>query len=395
MVRQMPVPAPADDPTVRALLDAARTVAADAGALVEPLVAVSSPSGDHPGFERCVDVVVAALPDDAVVERVPCSTTGSAPDLLVRLRGTGGARIVLLGHLDTVVPHDRHRPLQRDGERWTGSGTFDMKGGDALAVGVLRAIATTTGVRSRFAEVALLLVADEEWRTEEFGHGPRFRDWDACLCFEGGERTPDGDEAVVVRRKAAAAITVRAAGRSAHAGSRPGDGRNALVALARVALTAAAAHDPEGPELLSVVPTMVTSGTALNVVPDDGELVIDVRAARIEALERVLASLPDELDDVTIDARFSRVWPGMDHREAAASVLERAGELLGRRVVASSRGGASDASHLASWTRVAIDGLGPLGGGAHAVDEHLDAGTLEDRAAVALAVLAGVIDHPS
>ncbi|MEV4419573.1 M20/M25/M40 family metallo-hydrolase [Patulibacter sp. NPDC049589] len=383
--------APATDTTVRSLLGAADTVAADAAALVGPLCAVSSPSGDHTGLEACVELVVAALPADAEVERLPCSTTGSAPDLLARIRGSGTARIVLLGHLDTVIPHDRHRPVEVDGDRWTGSGTFDMKGGDALAIGVLRALAATPGARALFAEAALLLVADEEWRTEEFAHGPRFQDWDACLCFEGGERTATGEEAVVVRRKAAAAITVVAAGVSAHAGSKPDDGRNALLALARVATTAAAAHDPSGPQLLSVVPTMVRSGTALNVVPDDGELVIDVRAAAIGSLEGFLASLPTELDGVALAPRFSRVWPGMDHRAASAPVLARAGALLGRPIVASSRGGASDASHLASWTRVAIDGLGPLGGGAHAIDEHVDAGTLRDRAAVALAVLAGVL----
>ncbi|WP_026911399.1 M20/M25/M40 family metallo-hydrolase [Patulibacter minatonensis] len=380
-----------DDPTARALLDASDAVASIAGDLIGPLVAVSSPSGDAPAFERCVDLVLAALPDDAEVERIPCSTAGSAPDLLARVRGTGTARVVLLGHLDTVIPHDRHRPVEQDGDRWTGSGTFDMKGGDALAIGLLDAVARTPGARDLFAEVALLLVADEEWRTEDFAHGPRFRDWDACLCFEGGERTATGDEAVVVRRKAAAAIAVTGAGVSAHAGSRPGDGRNALLALAEVARRAAASHEPSGPELLSVVPTMMRSGTALNVVPDDGELIIDVRAAEIASLERVLASLPDDVDGVGISSRFSRVWPGMDHRAAAAPVLDRAAALLGRPIAASSRGGASDASHLASWTRVAIDGLGPLGGGAHAVDEHVDAGTLRERAAVALAVLAGVL----
>jgi glutamate carboxypeptidase len=383
--------APVDDPTAQELLRSADAVAGDAGALIGPLVAVSSPSGDHAGLEACVELVVAALPTDAEVERIPCSTTGSAPDLLARVRGTGTARIVLLGHLDTVIPHDRHRPVERDGDRWTGSGTFDMKAGDALAIGLLRGVAATPAARARFAEIALLLVADEEWRTEEFAHGPRFQDWDACLCFEGGERTTDGDEAVVVRRKAAAAITIRATGRSSHAGSRPDDGRNALLALSRVALDLAASHDPHGRDQLSVVPTMVQSGTALNVVPDSGELVVDVRAAGISALEQVLASVPHERHEVTIDARFSRVWPGMDHREAAAPVLERAGALLGRPIVPSSRGGASDASHLAAWTRVAIDGLGPLGGGAHAVDEHVDAGTLRDRAAVALAVLAAVL----
>lgn len=380
-----------DEPTVRALLACAADVAADATGLLDPLVAVSSPSGDAAGFERCAALVLDAVPGAATVERPACSTPGGAPDLLVRLRGTGTRRVLLLGHLDTVVPDDRHRPVTRDGDVWTGSGTFDMKGGDALAVGVLRALATVDPDGAGFAEVALLLVADEEWRTAPFAHGATFAGWDACLCFEGGERTADGDEAVVVRRKAAAAIGVRAEGLAAHAGSRPDDGRNAILALARVALQAGAAHAPDGPERLSVVPTMVSGGTALNVVPDLAELVVDVRADEIGALERLLASLPDEVDGVALHAAFQRVWPGMDHRVPAAPVLARAGELLGRPIVASGRGGASDASHLALWVDVAIDGLGPLGGGAHALDEHVDGGTLKDRAAVALAVLAAVL----
>ncbi|WP_210494177.1 M20/M25/M40 family metallo-hydrolase [Patulibacter sp. SYSU D01012] len=377
--------------TLQALLDAAPRVADDAGALLGPLVGVSSPSGDVAGHEVCVALVRDALPPAAVVERLPCSTTGDAPDLLVRLRGTGTARVVLLGHLDTVVSHERHRPLERDGDRWNGSGTFDMKGGDALAVGVLRALADVPGASTLFAEVALLLVADEEWRSEPFAHGPLFRDWDACLCFEGGERTAAGEEAVVVRRKAAAAIRVDARGRAAHAGSRPDDGRNALLALAAIAREIAAHHDPSGPDRLSAVPTILRSGAAINVVPDAGELVCDLRADDVAPIERVLAGLPTEVDGVAVAARFGRVWPGMDHRRQAAPVLERAGALLGRPVHGAARGGASDASHLAPWVRVAIDGLGPLGGGAHADDEHVDGATLGDRAAVALAVLGAVL----
>lgn len=379
------------DATLQALLAAAPRVADDAGALLGPLVGVSSPSGDVAGHEACVAIVRDALPADAVVERLPCSTTGDAPDLLARLRGTGQGRVVLLGHLDTVVAHDRHQPLDRDGDRWSGSGTFDMKGGDALAVGVLRALAAVPGATALFEEVALLLVADEEWRSEPFAHGPLFRDWDACLCFEGGERTAAGEEAVVVRRKAAAAIRVEARGRAAHAGSRPDDGRNALLALAEVARRIAAHHDPSGPDRLSAVPTILRSGDALNVVPDAGELVCDLRADDVAPIERVLAGVPSDVDGVAIAARFGRVWPGMDHRRQAAPLLERAGALLGRPVHAASRGGASDASHLAPWVRVAVDGLGPLGGGAHAVDEHVDGGTLADRAAVALAVLGAAL----
>jgi glutamate carboxypeptidase len=371
------------------LRDTAEAVAADAFSLLEPLVNCSSVSGDVHGYERCVALVQAALPRQARTERIACSTASCAPDLLVHVRGTGSGRIVLLGHLDTVIPAERHRPLRQQSGRWCGSGTFDMKGGDALAVGLLRALAAQP---ERYAEVALLLVADEEWRSEPFVHGPRFDGWDACLCFEGGERTDDGSEGVVVRRKAAASIEVVAHGRSAHAGSRPDDGRNALLALATVAHRLAALHDPSGPGRLSVVPTIVHCGQAVNVVPADGRLTLDLRADEISVIERTLDQVPAELDGVVLDAAFGRRWPGMDHAERAAPVLERAAAMLGRPIVGRSRGGASDASHLAPWVDVAIDGLGPLGGGAHAEDEHIDGTTLTDRAAVAVAVAHAVLD---
>ena len=118
-----------------------------------------------------------------------------------------------------------------------------MKGGDVLALGVLRELARAPGDASQ--EVALLLVCDEEWRAGDFVHTERFAGWDACLCFEGGELTPDGDEAVVVQRKAAGTLQVLAHGRKAHSGSAPDKGANALLALASAAQAVAARHDPQ------------------------------------------------------------------------------------------------------------------------------------------------------
>ena len=95
-----------------------------------------------------------------------------------------------------------------------------MKGGVALSLGLLRALAA----RPELGEATLLLVNDEEWRVGPFAHGARFADYDACLCFEAGERDPRGDDAVIVRRKAAGTIRVRATGRSAHSGLGAGQG---------------------------------------------------------------------------------------------------------------------------------------------------------------------------
>src|SRR5918997_12399 len=104
---------------------------------LEALVAVSSPSGDRHAAEEAAAVAAALAPDDP-------------------------------------------QPLRREDDRLVGSGTIDMKGGDVLALGVLRALAHRRG---DFAEAALLLVCDEEWRTAPFGHAARFAGWDACLCF--------------------------------------------------------------------------------------------------------------------------------------------------------------------------------------------------------------------
>ena len=362
----------------------AEAIARRAERELEALVAVSSPSGDVHGAEECAAVCAALLPADAEVERPPCSSPGHAPDLLARVRGTGTRRILLLGHVDTVVAHAHHKPLRRDGDHLLGSGAVDMKGGVVLALGVLRALA---GRREDFAEAALLLVCDEEWRTARFVHAERFAGWDACLCFEAGELTPAGEEGVVVRRKAAGTIRVHAKGRAAHSGSAPDRGRNALLALAAAAQAVAACHAPDGPDHLTAVPTVLHAGDAFNVVPGRGELTCDLRADSDAAILGVRAAIPPDVGGVTLEPELMRLWPGMDAEAATVPLLERASGALGRPVVGVRRGGASDASHLAGAIPLTVDGLGPRGGKAHNPGEFVLAESLAARAQVALAVI--------
>src|SRR5450755_3264444 len=119
----------------------AADIARRSEAELEALVNISSPSGDVDGAERALALCASLLPDGARVQRPPCSTAGSAPDLIATVTGTGAARVMLLGHVDTVIGHDAHQALRRYGERLYGTGTVDMKGGDILALGVARALA--------------------------------------------------------------------------------------------------------------------------------------------------------------------------------------------------------------------------------------------------------------
>jgi glutamate carboxypeptidase len=366
----------------------AEAIAARAPRELEALVAVSSPSGDVHGAEEAAAVAAALAPGEADVERIPCSSPDHAPDLLIRLAGTGSRRILLLGHLDTVVSHEEHRPLRRADDRLVGSGTVDMKGGDVLALGVLRALVER---RADIAEAALLLVCDEEWRVGQFAHVPRFEGFDACLCFEGGQHADGGDDAVIVKRKAAATVRVVATGRSSHSGSAPDRGINALLALAGAAQAMAACHAPDGEDRLTAVPTVIRAGDAFNVVPGTGELICDVRADGLDAFARVLDAVPPEIGGARLEPTLMREWPGMDSRAATAALLERAGAAIGRPIVAAARGGASDASHFAPSIPLTVDGLGPHGGGAHAPHEYVLQSGLQPRAEVALALVDAVL----
>jgi glutamate carboxypeptidase len=366
----------------------AQAIAAHAERELEALVAISTPSGDRHGADEAVALVAALSPNEAAIERVPCSSADHADDVVVRLTGTGTRRVLLLGHLDTVIAHEEHRPLTRDGDKLVGSGAIDMKGGDVLAVGVLRALAARP---ADFAEVALLLVCDEEWRLGPFVHVPRFAAFNACLCFEAGQLAEDGLEAVVVRRKAAGTLRVAAHGRSAHSGSAPDKGVNALLALASAAQAIAESNDPHGPQRLTAVPTVLHVGDAFNVVPGSGELVCDLRADSLDAFDAVLEAVPETLGGARLEAQLVRQWPGMDARTTTGSLLEAAGAGLGRTIVGAGRGGASDASHFAAAIPLTVDGLGPRGGGAHAPHEYLLATSWQPRAEVALAVADAVL----
>jgi len=371
------------------IAEAAARIAARAPQELERLVAVSSPSGDVAGAEAAFAVAESLAPAGVRVHRSPCSSADHADDLILTLPGSAPrGRIMLLGHVDTVHSHEDHRALKDAGDTLVGAGSVDMKAGDVLALGVLRELAART---ESFQEVALLLVCDEEWRAGGFVHAERFAGWDACLCFEGGELTADGDEAVVVQRKAAGTLQVLAHGRKAHSGSAPDKGANALLALASAAQAVATRHDPHGAERLTAVPTVINCGEAFNVVPGAGELLCDLRADDVNTFDTVLAALPERVDGVRLQSALLRRWPSMDSRAQTAPLLAEAAARLGRPIVGVSRGGASDASYMAPHIPVTIDGLGPRGGGAHTPDEYIVADSLRSRAEVALAIVAATL----
>jgi glutamate carboxypeptidase len=189
-----------------------------------------------------------------------------------------------------------------------------------------------------------------------------------------------------VQRKAAGTLRVSAHGRAAHAGSNPDAGANALLAVAEAAVAAGRLHDPHGAEALSVVPSRIRSGEAINVVPAEGRLIIDARARHERSFSTVIEAIPSSSHGAVLEAELLRSWPGMDSRAATAPVLEEATVELGRPIVGVARGGASDASHFAATIPLTIDGLGPRGGHAHSPEEFVHGPSMRERTEVAMAI---------
>ena len=182
-------------------------------------------------------------------------------------------------------------------------------------------------------------------------------------------------------------------GRSAHSGSAPEKGANALLALASAAQSVAALHDPHGAAHLTSVPTVVRSGEAFNVVPAAGELLCDLRADELaDVRHRARRAAGEPSTACAWRREFLRRWPGMDSRDADRAAARRPPrERLGRPIRGADRGGASDASYLAPVIDVTVDGLGPRGGGAHTPGEYILEASLRERAEVALALAAAVL----
>lgn len=354
------------------------------------LVACESPSADLAAVARSADVVA----------RVGERRLGASPERLVvdgrtHLRwrlGDGPSRVLLVGHHDTVWPvgsletHPCTVEDGPDGGVLRGPGCLDMKAGLALA---LHAAAGREGV-------TVLVTGDEEVGSPTSRElvEEEARAADAVLVLEAS--APGG--ALKTERKGVSLYDVRVTGRAAHAGLEPERGVNASVELAHQLLAVAALGDPSLGT--TVTPTAARSGTTTNTVPAAASFAVDARVRttaeqdRVDAALRALRPVTGGAV-VTVDGGPNR--PPLD-AASSALLLERVRRVaagLGQpepRAVAV--GGASDGNFAAGVGTPTLDGLGAVGGGAHADDEHVLLAPLVPRAQLLRALVADLLAAP-
>jgi glutamate carboxypeptidase len=363
---------------------------------LETMVNIDCGSYTPDGVNRIADLVTDALrADGAETERIPHRPGDDAAqlgDLVIGRFAGDGPRILLIGHMDTVFDAGTaaERPFRIEGDRAHGAGVTDMK------AGLLAGLHAVAALHEAGARPAITFVANPD---EEIGspfstaHIRRLApDHDAVLVLECARANGD----IVSARKGIADYHLTIVGRAAHAGVEPEKGRSAILEAASqvVALHALNGRWPT----VTVNAGVIHGGTRPNVVAERCELQVDLRAATTDAFDAAaaevarLASAPT-VPDVSIDLRRIASHPPMEKTEVSARLVDQAvaiaGE-LGFSLRDAATGGASDANTTAALGIPTIDGLGPVGGDDHSVDEWLDVTSIGPRTTLLAALLARI-----
>ena len=302
---------------------------------------------------------------------------------------------LVVGHFDTVWPVGtvEERPFRIDGNVIHGPGSFDMKGGLAQLIVALR---TLRDLRLETPVVPVVFVnADEEIGSRSSTHYIRMLARRASRAYvlepALGER---GD--IKTARKGIGRFTITVYGKAAHAGLDPQSGASAILELSHVIQKLFALNDVERGITVNV--GTIDGGIQPNIVAPHSKAVVDVRVPTVAAgneIDYIIHSLTPTNPDIRlhIEGRIGR--PSMEptlRNQKLWQQVRAAGDELGIELHDTHAGGGSDGNTTSQFTAT-VDGLGPVGAGAHAMHEHLLVDkTLERAALLTLLLTAPAMD---
>jgi glutamate carboxypeptidase len=370
---------------LRELLEWTRARTGEMAALLLELVGIESPSTDATGVATLAARLARAL-DEAGLRPEVVPVPAAGPILRARSTASGPA-VMLLGHLDTVWPLGTvaRRPARIAGDRLSGPGAYDMKGGLVVVVYALRALAA----RGARLPATVFFTPLEEVDCEPYRHVMEAEMAASAAVLDFEPAWPGG--AVKTARKGSGSFVLRAHGRASHAGADLSRGVNAILELARQCLEISTLTDLERGTSANV--GVIRGGLRANVVPDLAEAEVDVRFWKREdglRLESALRALRPRDPRVTLDLEGGLHYPPLERSPAVVRVFEAARAAaaeLGLDLQEVATGGASEASFAGALGLPTLDGLGPDGDGAHAEDEHVLIPSLPERAALVAGLL--------
>lgn len=363
-------------------------------AMLREMVEIESPSDDPVAVTRMAEWVADRVAPFAQVKFFPGGKYGRHLRCNFKLKGAPrDRRILAVGHCDTVWPQGAlaTMPFREEAGRLYGPGIFDMKGGISyflMAMEAMRELALKPA-----GGITLWLVSDEEVGslssralTETEARGASL-----ALLLEPAM----GEEGKLkTARKGTGLYRLTVTGKAAHSGIDFAAGASAVNELARqIGVIGGFTDLAKG---VTVNAGVVKGGTKSNVVAAEAELTGDIRFWKTrdgEAVVRKLLRLKplDARCRLQIEASLNR--PALERTKAVQRAFQHArriGAELGLDLLEASTGGASDGNFIGALGVPVLDGLGAVGDGAHAVNEHLIASAMPQRAAL----LAGLLSRP-
>lgn len=348
------------------------------------LVNIESGSKDIEGLNQIAERIADQLKgiggaveilQPADIYRLDDTPAKVGPAVKAVFKGKGGAKIMLIAHMDTVYLKGmlKDQPFRIDGDKAYGLGIADDKQGIAV---IIHSVALLQKLNfSDYGTLTVLINGDEEisspgWR----GTITRLAaEQDAVFSFEGGGL--DGTLRLATSGIGSAYLTVH--GKASHAGSRPEGGVNALYELSHQLLQMKDLSRPE--QGLKLNWTVATAGTNRNVIPAEATAQADARALKVSDFEALEKTLQDKiknrlLPDSRVDLKFEVRRPPLEPSDAARRVTAHGKAIyqelgIALKVAEKATGGGTDAAFAALKARGAVvEGMGLSSFGAHSND---------------------------
>jgi glutamate carboxypeptidase len=360
--------------------------------MLRELVECESPSDDPLAVNRLVELLSDLVSPYAKLKTVPGGRYGKHLLCEFPVGKRGGGQALVLSHSDTVWPMGtlKNMPFREAEGRLWGPGTLDMKGGIAIVLFAMRALKELDIQLPR--KVLLQVNSDEEIGSPSSRAltEKNARVSNSVYVVEPGTGLSGK---LKTARKGVGGYTVKVTGRAAHAGVDFGDGASAIIELARqIEKIAGFTNLDRG---LTVNPGVISGGTRSNVIAAEATACVDIRIQKSKdfaALDRKFQTLKpfDKRCTVIVTGGLNR--PPME-RSAGTIALYRTAQkvakAMGIPMEESATGGGSDGNFTAALGIPTLDGLGPVGEGAHAPHESILIDRIPDR----IALFAGLMSH--
>ena len=313
-------------------------------------------------------------------------------DHVLASRSGSGAKLLLMGHLDTVFPPDSHfQTFTRSGDTMFGPGVSDMKGGLVIMLYALKALAATGELDGK--SISILLNSDEEVGSLT---SRKYVEEQSLLHDYGLVYESSGGNDFVRTRKGLGQARFVVHGIAAHAGAAHERGRSAIKELAYKIVEIEKLTDYESGVTVNV--GVISGGEARNTIAPCAEALVDLRYPEpqqgldaIAAFESIFANVlaypadryPASGGDLTTASWVSLHRPPKIPTEQSDYLLDKTiaiGRLLGQELGVTDSGGGTDGSLSQAVGLPTLDSLGSDGGGAHSELELARVSSLLERA---------------